>query len=50
MMTPVGGAIGPLLMGLVADVAGSMAVSFVVPLIGFANVVAYAFALKSKKQ
>lgn len=50
MMTPVGGAIGPLLMGLVADVAGSMAVSFVVPLIGFANVVAYAFALKSKKE
>ncbi len=46
MMTPVGGAIGPLLMGLVADIAGSMAVSFVVPLIGFANVVAYAFALK----
>ncbi len=46
MMTPVGGAIGPLLMGVVADFSGSMAVSFVVPLISFANVVAYSFALK----
>ena len=45
MMTPVGGAIGPLFMGLVAD-ASSMSVAFVVPLIGFANVVAYAFFLK----
>lgn len=45
MMTPVGGAIGPLFMGLVAD-ASNMSVAFVVPLIGFANVVAYAFFLK----
>lgn len=42
MMTPVGGAIGPLFMGLVAD-ASCMSVAFIVPLIGFANVVAYAF-------
>lgn len=47
MMTPVGGAIGPLLMGLVAD-ASSMSVAFIVPLIGFANVAAYAFADKTK--
>ena len=45
MMTPVGGAIGPLLMGIVGDVGG-MSVSFIVPLVGFANVVAYAFAVK----
>lgn len=43
MMTPVGGAIGPLLMGLVAD-AATMSVAFIVPLIGFANVMAYAFS------
>lgn len=47
MMTPVGGAIGPLLMGMVAD-ASSMSVAFIVPLIGFANVVAYAFAQRKK--
>lgn len=45
MMTPVGGAIGPLLMGVVADVGG-MSASFIVPLVGFANVAAYAFAVK----
>lgn len=44
MMTPVGGAIGPLLMGWVADSAGSMTVAFVVPLVGFATVAAYAFS------
>ena len=43
MMTPVGGAVGPLLMGLVAD-ASTMSVAFIVPLVGFANVVAFAFA------
>lgn len=47
MMTPVGGAIGPLLMGTVAD-ASSMSVAFIVPLIGFANVVAYAFSQRKK--
>ncbi len=45
MMTPIGGAIGPLFMGLVADSAG-MAASFIVPLVGFAIVGAYAFANK----
>ena len=43
MMTPVGGAVGPLLMGLVAD-ASTMSVAFIVPLVGFANVAAFAFA------
>lgn len=44
MMTPVGGAVGPLLMGWVADSAGSMTVAFVVPLVGFSTVAAYAFS------
>lgn len=45
MMTPVGGAIGPLLMGWVAD-NGGMSVAFIVPLVGFATVAAYAFSLR----
>ncbi len=45
MMTPIGGAVGPLMMGLVAD-ASTMSVAFIVPLIGFANVAAYAFSDK----
>lgn len=45
MMTPIGGAIGPFLMGTVADSAG-MSVAFIVPLVGFANVAAYAFSTK----
>ena len=47
MMTPIGGAIGPLLMGIVAD-ASSMSVAFIIPLIGFANVLAYAFAQRKE--
>lgn len=49
MMTPVGGAIGPLFMGLVAD-ASSMSVAFIVPLVGFANVAAYAFSDKKVQE
>lgn len=49
MMTPVGGAIGPLLMGLVAD-ASCMPVAFIVPLIGFANVLAFSFSLKKSAE
>lgn len=45
MMTPVGGAIGPLLMGLEADAHG-MSASFIVPLIGFIIVAAYAFKVE----
>lgn len=35
MLSVLGGAIGPLLMGLVADISGNMALSFIVPFIGF---------------
>ena len=41
MMTPIGGAVGPLLMGYVADQT-TMSVSFVVPLLSFAVVLLYA--------
>ena len=37
MMTPIGGAVGPLMMGFVADQT-SMSVSFMVPLVSFAVV------------
>lgn len=49
MMTPVGGAVGPLLMGLVSD-ASTLSIAFIVPLIGFANVAAYAFSTHSCKK
>lgn len=42
MLSVLGGAVGPLLMGLVADVSGSMATSFVVPFAGFAITWTYA--------
>lgn len=40
MMSPIGGAVGPMLMGLMADWT-SMTLSFIVPLVGFAVVLAY---------
>lgn len=42
MMTPIGGAIGSLAMGYVADLTNSMSFSFIVPLITFVVVLAYA--------
>lgn len=44
MMTPIGGAVGTLLMGLVADHA-SVSTAFIVPAIGYAFVLLYALAL-----
>ena len=41
MMTPIGGAVGPLLMGMVGDMT-SMSFSFIVPLISYMVVLAYA--------
>ena len=50
MMTPVGGAVGPWLMGWMADAHG-MVLSFVVPLAGFVVVWIYSiFTLKNSKQ
>ena len=42
MMTPVGGC-GFLLMGLVADHTGNLVIPFIIPLVGFAFVLAYAY-------
>lgn len=36
MLSVLGGAVGPLLMGLVADITGNMAHSFIIPFAGFA--------------
>ena len=41
MMTPIGGAVGPLLMGYVADQT-SMSISFIVPLVSYIVVWIYA--------
>ena len=41
MMTSIGGAVGPLLMGFVADQT-NMSVSFIVPLVSYVVVWAYA--------
>ena len=41
MMTPVGGAVGPFLMGYTADAFRSMSVSFIIPLIGFVVVLLF---------
>ncbi len=45
MMTPIGGAVGTSLMGLVAD-ATSMSTAFIVPAIGYMFVLLYALRLK----
>ncbi len=48
MMTPLGGAVGTLLMGFVAD-ASSMSTAFVVPMVGYLFVMAYAMLVVKKK-
>ena len=50
MMTPIGGAVGTLLMGRMADVA-SVSTSFIIPAIGYAFVLFYALSvLKNASQ
>jgi FHS family L-fucose permease-like MFS transporter len=41
MMTPIGGAVGPLMMGTVGDMT-SMSFSFIVPLVSYFVVLLYA--------
>ena len=48
MMSPIGGAIGPLLMGYVADLS-SMAFSFIIPLIGYIMVLSFSYMVLRKK-
>lgn len=45
MMTPIGGAVGPLMMGYVGDET-TMSLSFIVPLFAFLVVLIYAFQVK----
>ena len=47
MMTPVGGC-GFMLMGLMADQTGSMTLPFIIPLLGYAIVMAFAWSLIKK--
>ena len=47
MLTPIGGAIGTMLMGLLADIV-SLSAAFIVPLIGYAVMVAYAWRMVRK--
>lgn len=46
MMTPLGGAVGTLLMGLMAD-SVSLPAAFIVPAVGYAVVLTYALHIKS---
>ena len=48
MMSPIGGAVGPLMMGYVGDIS-SMAHSFIVPLFGYIVVLFFAYMVMAKK-
>lgn len=48
MMSPVGGAVGPLLMGYVADIS-TMAFAFIVPFIGYVVVLVYSYLVMKNK-
>lgn len=47
IMTIVGGAIAPVLMGYIADTTGSMAVAFLIPLLCYAVIAGYAATRKA---
>lgn len=48
MMSPIGGAVGPLLMGYVADLS-TMAFSFIIPLAGYILVLAFSYMVLNQK-
>lgn len=50
MLSVLGGAVGPILMGLVADMTGNMALSFIVPFIGFIVTLFYARMMCRRKK
>ncbi len=50
VMTIVGGAIAPVLMGRIADTTGSMALAFVIPLVCYAVIAVYAVTRKTKQK
>ena len=41
-MTIVGGAVAPVIMGYIADTTGSMAIAFLIPLVGYGGIGGYA--------
>lgn len=48
MMSPIGGAVGPLMMGYVGDIS-SMALSFIVPFFGYIVILFFAYMVMAKK-
>jgi FHS family L-fucose permease-like MFS transporter len=48
MMSPLGGAVGPLLMGYVADIS-SMSTSFIIPWLGYLAVAVYSYGVVTEK-
>ena len=42
IMTIVGGAVAPVIMGYIADTTGSMAIAFLIPLVGYGMIGGYA--------
>lgn len=48
MMSPIGGAVGPLMMGYVADHTDNITFSFIVPFIAFLVVLAYAYTVNER--
>ena len=48
MMSPIGGAVGPLLMGYVADIS-TMSFSFIVPFFGYVVVLIYSYMVMARR-
>ena len=44
IMTIVGGAVAPVIMGYIADTTGSMAIAFLIPLVCYGVIGTYAFS------
>ena len=47
IMTIVGGAVAPVIMGYIADTTGSMAIAFLIPLVCYGVIGGYAFSNRS---
>ena len=47
IMTIVGGAVAPVIMGLIADTTGSMAIAFLIPLLCYGVIGGYALSNRS---
>ena len=47
IMTIVGGAVAPVIMGYIADTTGSMAIAFLIPLVWYGGIGTYALSKRS---